>query len=125
MRQIWRRLTFLHWPYAPDVIRGFIPPGLELDAFDNAAWVGLVPFEIHDTPGIPYFPETNLRTYVIGPDGARAVWFFSLEAANLAAVLGARTAYHLAYFWAKMLVSEENGSIHYESRRRGRTKLTQ
>jgi uncharacterized protein len=118
MRQTWRRLTFLHWPYAPDLIRGLIPVGLELDTFDNAAWVGLVPFEIHGTPGIPYFPETNLRTYVIGPDGAPAVSFFSLEAASLAAVLGARVVYHLPYFWAKMSVNKENGAIHYQSRRR-------
>jgi uncharacterized protein len=117
MRQTWRRLTFLHWPYAPAVIRRFLPSGLELDTFDNAAWVGLVPFEIHDFPGIPHFPETNLRTYVIGPDGSRAVWFFSLEAARLVAVLGARSGYHLPYFWARMRVIAENGAIHYRSQR--------
>lgn len=117
MRQTWRRLTFLHWPFAPDLIRSFIPAGLELDTFDNAAWIGLVPFEIHGTPGIPYFPETNLRTYVIGPDGSHAVWFFSLEAARLAAVLGARIGYHLPYYWARMRVTTENGTIHYRSRR--------
>ncbi len=117
MRQTWRRLTFLHWPYAPDLIRGFIPGGFELDTFDNAAWLGLVPFEIHDFRGIPHFPETNLRTYVIGPDGSRAVWFFSLEAARWVAVLGARIGYHLPYFWAKMRVIVENGAIHYRSQR--------
>jgi len=117
LRQTWRRLTFLHWPYAPDVVRRFIPAALELDTFDNAAWVGLVPFEIYDFPGIPHFPETNLRTYVIGPDGSRAVWFFSLEAARLAAVIGARIGYHLPYFWAQMHVTAENGMIHYRSRR--------
>ena len=104
MRQTWRHLTFLHWPYSPDLIRPLIPTGLALDTFDGEAWVGLVPFEIHGTPGIPHFPETNLRTYVIGPDGSRAVWFFSLDAARLLAVLGARVGYHLPYFWAKMCV---------------------
>jgi hypothetical protein len=118
MRQTWRRLTFLHWPYNPEVIRPFLPAGLELDTFDGAAWVGLVPFEIYGTPGIPRFPETNLRTYVTGPDGLPAVWFFSLEAASLAAVLGARIAYHLPYFWARMSVTSENGAIHYRSGRR-------
>ncbi len=117
LHQIWRRLTFLHWPCAPEPIRRFIPPGLTLDTFDNSAWVGLVPLEIFDTPGIPHFPETNLRTYVIGPDGSPAVWFFSLEAARLAAVLGARIGYHLPYFWAKMSVTSEHGVIHYQSRR--------
>ncbi len=55
MRQTWRRLTFLHWPYAPHLIRPFIPAGLELDTFDNAAWIGLVPFEIYDLPRHPAF----------------------------------------------------------------------
>jgi len=117
MRQTWRRLTFLHWPYAPNLIRRHIPSGLELDTFDNLAWVGLVPFEIHDCPGIAYFPETNLRTYVVGPDGSRAVWFFSLDAASSAAVLGARIAYHLPYFWARMRVASHNGAVSYSSRR--------
>ena len=42
---------------------------LELDTFEGAAWIGLVPFEIYGTPGLPYFPETNVRTYVVGPGG--------------------------------------------------------
>jgi len=99
-------------------MRRLIPAGLQLDTFDNAAWVGLVLFEIFDTPGIPHFPETNLRTYVVGPDGSPAVWFFSLEASSLTAVIGARIGYHLSYFWAKMSITSEGGVIHYQSRRR-------
>lgn len=118
MHQTWKRLTFLHWPYDPDLIRRLIPPSLELDTFDGAAWIGLVPFEIYGTPGIPYFPETNLRTYVIGPDGSRAVWFFSLEAASLPAVLGARIGYHLSYFWADMGLEADTGAVQYWSQRR-------
>jgi uncharacterized protein YqjF (DUF2071 family) len=108
----------LHWPYDPDLIRRCLPAGIKLDTFDDAAWVGLVPFEIYDCPGIPHFPETNLRTYVVGPDGSRAVWFFSLDAARLVAVLGARIGYHLPYLWAKMSVTSGDGAIHYRSRRR-------
>jgi uncharacterized protein len=117
MRQTWRRLTFLHWPCALDLIRPRIPRALHLDTFDGTAWIGLVPFEIYGTPLLPYFPETNLRTYVIGPDGRPAVWFFSLEAARLAAVIGARAAYHLPYFWAAVRVSSEHVAIRYRSRR--------
>jgi uncharacterized protein len=117
MQQTWRRLTFLHWPCQPNQIRGLLPAGLQLDTFDNTAWIGLVPFEIFDVPCIPHFPETNVRTYVIGPDGAPAVWFFSLEAARVMAVVGARLGYHLPYFWATMRVTSENGVIHYQSRR--------
>jgi len=118
MSQTWRRLTFLHWPYDPGLVRPLLPPGLVLDTFDGAAWIGLVPFEIHNLRGIPHFPETNVRTYVIGPDGSRAVWFFSLDAARLAAVLGARVAYRLPYFWAVMGVASQEETVHYWSRRR-------
>jgi uncharacterized protein len=118
MRQTWRRLTFLHWPYEPAAVRRLLPPGLELDTFDGAAYVGLIPFEIHNLPGIPHFPETNVRTYVIGPDGSRAVWFFSLDAGRMLAVIGARAGYHLPYFWANMQVTQQNGTIRYRSRRR-------
>jgi len=117
MRQTWRRLTFLHWGFPPGVVTPLLPPALTLDTFDGSAWVGLVPFEIHGTPGLPYFPETNLRTYVIGPDGTRAVWFFSLEAARLAAVVGARIGYHLPYFGASMSVVSQGSAIRYRSRR--------
>jgi uncharacterized protein YqjF (DUF2071 family) len=118
MSQTWRHLTFLHWPYEPALVQPLLPPGLVLDTFDGAAWIGLVPFEIHNLRGIPHFPETNVRTYVIGPNGGRAVWFFSLDAARLPAVLGARVAYHLPYFWAKMSVVSQNDTIRYRSRRK-------
>ena len=118
MLQTWRRLTFLHWPYEPSLVQPLLPSSLTLDTFEGAGWVGLVPFEIHNLWGIPHFPETNVRTYVIGPDGSRAVWFFSLDAARLAAVLAARVAYRLPYFWARMRVISENGTIHYRSRRK-------
>jgi uncharacterized protein YqjF (DUF2071 family) len=118
MSQTWRRLTFLHWPYEPAEVRRLLPQGLELDTFDGAAWVGLVPFEIHNLRGIPHFPETNVRTYVIGPDGGRGVWFFSLDAARLAAVVGARVGYRLPYYWATMRVIAEDGTIRYRSRRK-------
>jgi uncharacterized protein YqjF (DUF2071 family) len=91
MRQTWRNLTFLHGRHALAVVARSLPPGLRVDTFDGAAYVGLIPFEIHNLRGIPHFPETNVRTYVIGPDGSRAVWFFSLDAARLAAVIGARS----------------------------------
>jgi uncharacterized protein YqjF (DUF2071 family) len=118
MQQTWKRLTFLHWRYDPAAIRPLLPKRLALDVFDDAAWVGLVPFEIYNVPGIPHFPETNVRTYVIGPDGSRAVWFFSLDAASLLAVIGARAGYGLPYFWSSMRVMIEDEAVHYTSRRK-------
>ena len=125
MRQSWRELTFLHWPYEPSAVRSLVPAALELDLYDGAAWVGLVPFIVADltlprAPALPWastFPETNVRTYVVDRLGRRGVWFFSLDAARLHAVVGARTAYALPYFWARMKVRREGNSVRYTSRR--------
>jgi uncharacterized protein YqjF (DUF2071 family) len=125
LRQTWRDLTFLHWPYDPALVRPLVPRPLELDLHDGAAWIGLVPFSINGltlphAPAVPWlshFPETNVRTYVIDNAGRRGVWFFSLDAARLAAVLGARAAYALPYFWARMRVETRSEAVRYTSRR--------
>ncbi len=59
----------------------------------------------------------NVRTYVRGPDGQRGIWFFSLEADRLAAVVGARLSYRLPYRWARMRVEATTGSVEYRSSR--------
>ena len=113
MLQSWRWLTFLHWRYEPTLIRGRLPKGLELDIFDGVAWIGLTPFVLENLrlpllPALPWisrFPETNLRTYVRGPDGEPGIWFFSLDAARLLAVVAARFTYGLPYKWAQMRVA--------------------
>lgn len=125
MLQVWRDLTFLHWPYSPDAVRALVPRELELDLWDHAAWVGLVPFAIEGLthPSMPVIPwlsnflETNVRTYVVDRHGRRGVWFFSLDAARLAAVIGARSAYALPYYWAGLLLEREGSEIRYGGRR--------
>ena len=125
MQQTWRALTFLHWRYDPEVIRRVLPSGLTLDTFDGSAWVGLVPFELAGVaapglfavPWLSRFPETNVRTYVLGPDGQPGVWFFTLEADRLMAVLAARAWYHLPYRWAKMSIEVEKNRVDYRSER--------
>lgn len=126
MLQSWRWLTFLHWLYEPEVIRRLLPKQLTLDTYEKAAWVGLTPFLLRNLrpPGLPRlpwisrFPETNVRTYVRGPGGERGVWFFTLEADRLAAVVGARSLYHLPYRWAKMRVWRNSEVVEYESERK-------
>jgi uncharacterized protein YqjF (DUF2071 family) len=123
--QVWRSLTFLHWRYDAEIIARALPNGLTLDTFDGSAWVGLVPFvlagvQAYGFPTLPWiseFPETNVRTYVRGADGERGVWFFTLEADRLAAVLLARAWYHLPYRWAAMRVERQQSAIWYHSKR--------
>lgn len=125
MSQQWRSLAYLHWPYDPAEVQAKLPKGLEVDTFDGAGWVGLVPFQMVDiaaafTPPIPYlgtFPETNVRTYVRGPEGP-GVWFHSLDITRLIPVLVARMTYRLPYVWAKMTIERSPGRIEYRARRR-------
>ena len=126
MFQRWRLLTFLHWRYDPELIRGLLPTQVTLDTFDGAAWVGLTPFLLTGLrppflPALPWmstFPETNVRTYVRGPDGERGIWFFTLEAQRLAAVMGARLLYRLPYRWARMRVRLSVSRVEYKSTRK-------
>jgi len=127
MRQRWERLTFLHWPFEPANVQRLLPDGLTAETFDGAAWVGLVPFFMRvATPGgrrVPWvsnFCETNVRTYVRDGDGRSGIWFFSLDAARLGAVVAARTTpYRLPYFWSSMRLGEHGSQVTYLSRRRG------
>src|SRR5215218_10217883 len=126
MYQTWSWLTFLHWSYAPQVVGRLLPHGLEVHAFDGLAWVGVTPFLMEDlrtpvAPAPPWFtsfPETNVRTYVRGPDGREGLWFFSLDAARLEPVLVARSTYALPYKWSAMTVERRGAVVRYRSRRR-------
>lgn len=125
MEHRWLRLTFVHWSYDPAVVQALLPAGLTVETFDGAAWVGLVPFEMEVTipgrtpiPWIGRFPETNVRTYVRAADGTTGVWFLSLDAARLAAVVTARLTYRLPYFWSDMDVTATDGGMSYRSTRR-------
>jgi uncharacterized protein len=125
MTMSWLDLLFAHWSFAPETIRALLPAGLELDTFEDRAWVGVVPFRMANTgprglnwlPGVSAFPELNVRTYVV-VDGKPGVWFFSLDAASIVAVHAARVGFHLPYFRARMNCEERSGWIEYHSERR-------
>ncbi|NJP05171.1 MAG: DUF2071 domain-containing protein [Chloroflexaceae bacterium] len=125
MVQRWHDLLFGHWPLnepsTRERLERLLPAGLDLDTFDDQAWIGVVPFRMSGvrlrlTPsvrGLSAFPELNVRTYVRHRDKP-GVFFFSLDAGQLAAVLIARAWFQLPYFQARM---KQQGSA-YSSQRR-------
>jgi len=122
-RQTWHDLLFAHWPVATAAVRALVPPGLDLDTFDGAAWLGVVPFRmtirvrgLPPIPGFHAFPELNVRTYVT-VEGKPGVWFLSLDADNAAAVAAARRWYHLPYFRARMECLARGDGIAYSCER--------
>jgi uncharacterized protein YqjF (DUF2071 family) len=73
------------------------------------------------TPAVPWlsrFPEINVRTYVRDAQGRSGIWFLSLDAARLPAVLAARAGYRLPYFWSDMATRVTDHRIEYRCRRR-------
>lgn len=121
----WDQLTFLHWRYRADEVQRLLPDGLEVETCDGSAWVGLVPFflrvglpRVRPVPWLSEFAETNVRTYVRSADGERGIWFFSLDAARLGAVVAARATYRLPYFWSHMRLERMGDTLRYECRRR-------
>jgi uncharacterized protein len=124
MAQSWRDLLFAHWSLPPEEVARILPPALRLDTFDGLAWIGVTPFEVSGlrpqggppVPRISRFPELNVRTYV-SVDGRPGIFFLSLDAASLLAVLAARRSYRLPYFRARMTIERRDEGIRYDSRR--------
>ena len=122
MTQTWHDLLFAHWSLPEAVMRPLVPSQLTLDTFNGECWVGVIPFHMSGIRarrlpalhGLSRFPELNVRTYVTY-GGKLGVYFFSLDAANLAAVWAARKFYHLPYFHAAMTSENVGGTIHYRS----------
>jgi len=123
--QDWRDLLFVHQPVPVELLRRLVPSQLEIDTFDGQGWATLIPFAIQGSrpAGAPAalgmsFLETNLRTYVRSARGEAGIFFFSLEASSWLAVAGARAAYALPYFPARMECRKDGATFHYRSVRR-------
>ncbi|SHG19577.1 YqjF family protein [Pedobacter caeni] len=85
--QEWNEVLFFHWKVPAELLKPLIPEGLELDRFENEAWISLVPFTMQkiSPAGLPPlafisdFHEINLRTYVL-VEGKPGVYFLNIEA---------------------------------------------
>lgn len=125
LRMTWANLAFLHWPLPQEALQTRLPAGLELDTHDGTAWLGVTPFEMRNVhvvgmPPVPTtrdFPELNVRTYV-RHNGRAGVYFFSLDAASLLAVMAARSATGLPYYHARMASRADKNGVVYTSDRR-------
>jgi uncharacterized protein YqjF (DUF2071 family) len=124
--QHWRRLFFAHWPVDRATLRPLVPQPLAIDEYEGSAYLSLTPFVVKAARpfGAPpalglRFLETNVRTYVRLPGGEPGVYFFSLDAASLLAVTGARVGLGLPYFWATGRERPLGSDVDYSLHRRG------
>jgi uncharacterized protein len=126
MLQRWERLLFLHWRWDVDVVQRMLPPGLTVDTFQGAAWLGIVPLFMRNVrprfvPAVPLvsdFLELNVRTYVYDRDGRPGLYFFSLDCDQPLAVETARRLLHLRYEHAAIAAKiDGDGVVDFESQR--------
>ncbi len=121
--QKWRSLLFMHWVVPWEMLRTLVPAELELDLYAGQAYVGIVPFAMHEIrpSWLPRsfslnFLEANVRTYVY-INGQPGVYFFSLEANSRLAVWAARTGWSLPYYNAHMEMTRTGEEIYFQTRR--------
>jgi uncharacterized protein len=127
MRQRWSRLLFLHWPVSVAEIQATLPPGLHVDTFGGSAWLGVVPFYMErvrpvllpPVPGLSWFRELNVRTYVHDDRGVPGVWFHSLDCDQAMAVGIARRFFHLPYQHAQIEMRHDGKQTDYRCLRKG------
>ena len=124
-RQSWLDLAFIHYRVPAVVVEAHLPAGVTVQQYDGSAWLGIVPFRMHDVmwrslPAMPLFSsfgELNVRTYV-EVDGKPGVWFFSLDAQSWPVVFGGCQLYNLPYHNAKVIHQCVEGGFDFSSRRR-------
>lgn len=128
MLQRWEHLLFLHWRYDAATVQATLPPGLTVDTWDGAAWLGLVPLFMRDVrprfvppiPALSDFLEVNMRTYVYDALGRPGIYFYSLDCDQPLAVEAARRLLHLRYEHAELkAAADAEGGVTFEAQRVG------
>jgi uncharacterized protein YqjF (DUF2071 family) len=120
VRQRWDAIAFLHWAMPQAAVQAVVPDGLEVETFDDAAWVGIVPFRNTATPMLFPTPrwtylEVNVRTYVRGPDGTSGIFFFAFDVPYLWMVVGARALLGARYEWAATDIGTNGDAVRYRA----------
>jgi hypothetical protein len=119
-------LLLAHWRIPVEAVRAHVPPELDVETHDGAAWVGVTPFRLTGLrargllplPGVSSFLQLNVRTYVNAGGGEKpGIWFFSLDASSRLAVEAARRTTKLPYLHARMSATRRGGWIDYECAR--------
>jgi uncharacterized protein YqjF (DUF2071 family) len=141
----WLTLTFVHWPVPTPAVQALLPPGLAVDEWRGSAWVSLTPFVMADMLplglGFPAAasrragpiarvlhevsssPETNLRTYVRGPDGRDGIWFFSLDIGARTLAVALRCLAGAPYRYGRLSVEPIHDAVTYAGSRPGGESL--
>ena len=107
--QEWNDVVFLHWSVNEVDLRQFVPLNLEIDVFDQKAWVSVVIFKMEKirARNLPYFSpisnfnEINIRTYV-KKENKSGVYFLNIEGGKRISCAIAKGVSELTYRFSKI-----------------------
>ena len=133
----WRKLAFANYAIDPSILQPYIPPGTELDEYDNKCFVSLVGFMFLNTKllgiKVPFhinFEEVNLRFYVRRKDGyewKRGVVFIKEIVPKKGLTFVANTVYKENYetmpMQHKWTSSDEKLNVTYQWKKQNRWNL--
>ncbi|WP_034042524.1 YqjF family protein [Wocania ichthyoenteri] len=113
--QEWNEAIFLHWEVNPELIRPYLPKGIELDIINGKTWVSLVAFNMNNIglknlPKIPHisdFYEINIRVYVVC-NNKPSVYFLSMEGSKRSSCKVLKVLSKFPYRYSKMKRNEAN-----------------
>jgi hypothetical protein len=123
--QCWLDVLFLHWRVPVSSLQPHLPPGVEVEAYRESAWLSLVLFRLKVrprwlpfVPGISSFTEVNLRTYVRARERS-GIYFLSISADNKWSVRLARLCTPLPYQAVPMSYRQMGSDFCFVRRPRG------
>ena len=117
LSQSWNDALFAHFAVDPPTLRRLVPEALTLDLYDGVAWLTISPFYtshlrpsgVPPLPGLSFFPQVSLRTYVTMEAKCGqykpGLYYFSVDAANLSAVWFARVFFRMQYWHSSVQIS--------------------
>ncbi|MBB3697936.1 DUF2071 domain-containing protein [Flammeovirga yaeyamensis] len=107
--QEWNNAVFLHYQVEISELQKYVPTDLEIDTFEEQAWVSVVAFTMErirpkylpSFPPISNFDEINIRTYV-RYKGKQGVYFLNIEGGKKLSCFLAKLISALPYQYSMM-----------------------
>jgi len=121
LTQIWQDVLFLHWPVPSKDLEQYIPQELQLDLYENNAWLSVVLFKVKGQrlrflpplPGVDSYLQLNVRTYVTY-NGMNGVYFLNSDVTNRLIVQIAKKG-GLSYRHSKICIKQKENQFSFTS----------
>lgn len=116
LKQTWRDLLYVHWPFPPESVERLFPAGTRPDTLDGHTYVGIVGLSMRSTQlggvvGIGSIDELNVRLYSVDDADRQGVVFRTMDVSRPDVAAVGRLSLGLPYLWSevRMVRTSEHG----------------